>query len=156
MSYPTDDYARIKVTSASAAPTALVDRYGAGGDVTVMGSTRTAVQGKVCKSGKSTGWTCGVVAGFDRTVNYGEFLIVRGLTQTSICAEPGDSGGAVVSNPGDGTGVQAQGMVSGGGGNCTTGGSTFFQPVGEALKAYDLSSTPAARTRRRSGRTTRT
>jgi hypothetical protein len=34
---------------------------------------------------------------------------------------------------------QAQGVTSGGSGNCTEGGVTYFQPVGEILTVYGLS-----------------
>ena len=61
-----------------------------------------------------------------------------GLIRTNVCAEPGDSGGALVSNPGTGTRVTALGMTSGGSGNCTSGGTTFYQPVTEALSVYHL------------------
>jgi streptogrisin B len=47
-----------------------------------------------------------------------------------VCAEPGDSGGALYS------GSTALGLTSGGSGNCSTGGTTFFQPVTEALSVY--------------------
>ncbi|HEY8544187.1 MAG TPA: trypsin-like serine protease, partial [Acidimicrobiales bacterium] len=57
---------------------------------------------------------------------------VYGLTRTSACAEGGDSGGSFIS------GNQAQGMTSGGSGNCTFGGTTFFQPVNEVLSRYGL------------------
>ncbi len=46
-----------------------------------------------------------------------------------MCAEPGDSGGPMFSE-----GI-ALGITSGGSGDCTTGGTTFFQPVTEALSA---------------------
>jgi streptogrisin C len=64
---------------------------------------------------------------------------VYGLIRTNVCAEPGDSGGSLVSNPGSGVKVAALGMTSGGSGNCTSGGTTFFQPVTEALSVYGLS-----------------
>ncbi len=35
-----------------------------------------------------------------------------------------------------GFGSTALGLTSGGSGNCRTGGTTFFQPVAEALNAY--------------------
>ena len=35
--------------------------------------------------------------------------------------------------------IQAQGVTSGGSGNCTVGGTTYFQPVNEILSAYGLS-----------------
>jgi streptogrisin C len=57
---------------------------------------------------------------------------VTGLTRTNVCAEPGDSGGSWLS------GNQAQGVTSGGSGNCSSGGTTYFQPVNEILSAYGL------------------
>jgi streptogrisin C len=57
---------------------------------------------------------------------------VTGLTRTDVCAEGGDSGGPWLS------GDQAQGVTSGGSGDCTVGGETFFQPVNEILAENDL------------------
>ncbi|MCY0932018.1 trypsin-like serine protease, partial [Streptomyces sp. H27-H1] len=51
---------------------------------------------------------------------------------TNVCAEPGDSGGALY----DGT--KALGITSGGSGNCSVGGTTFYQPVPEALTKYKV------------------
>ncbi|MFI6027371.1 S1 family peptidase [Amycolatopsis magusensis] len=137
-SFPGNDYGRIQVTSSAAVSTPLVDRWSSGSDVTVAGSTVSPVGSRICRSGSTTGWRCGTVGAFNQTVNYGGGDIVYGLTRTSACAEPGDSGGSVVSDPGSGTRVQAQGMTSGGSGNCSSGGTTFFQPVNEALSAYGL------------------
>lgn len=136
-SFPTNDYARIRITSTAAVQTALVDRYNSGSDVTVAGSTQAAIGSSICRSGSTTGWHCGTVQANNQTVNYGGGDIVGGLTRTSVCAEPGDSGGAYVS-PNGATRVQAQGITSGGSGNCTSGGQTFHQPVNEALNAYGL------------------
>jgi streptogrisin C len=55
------------------------------------------------------------------------------MTQTTVCAEPGDSGGSFFS------GDQAQGVTSGGSGDCRGGGTTFFQPVNEILQTFGLS-----------------
>ncbi|HWH00005.1 MAG TPA: carbohydrate-binding protein, partial [Pilimelia sp.] len=52
--------------------------------------------------------------------------------RTTVCAEPGDSGGSLIA------GTQAQGVTSGGSGNCRTGGTTYFQPVNEILQVYSL------------------
>jgi streptogrisin C len=136
-SFPGDDFAAIRVSSSSAVQTALVDRYSAGSDVTVAGSSVAAVGSSICRSGSTTGWHCGVVQAKNQTVNYGGGDIVSGLTRTTVCAEPGDSGGAFVS-PNGATRVQAQGITSGGSGNCRTGGTTFHQPVNEALSRYGL------------------
>ena len=135
--FPGDDFAAIQVTSTAAVQTALVDRYSAGADVTVAGSAVAAVGSSVCRSGSTTGWHCGTIQAMNQTVNYGGGDIVRGLTRTSVCAEPGDSGGPYVS-PNGATRVQAQGFTSGGSGNCSSGGTTFFQPVNEALSRYGL------------------
>jgi len=136
--FPGDDFAAIQITSSAAVQTALVDRYSAGADVTVAGSAAAAVGSSVCRSGSTTGWHCGTIQATNQTVNYGGGDIVRGLTRTNVCAEPGDSGGAYVS-PNGATRVQAQGFTSGGSGNCRSGGTTFFQPVNEALSRYGLS-----------------
>jgi streptogrisin C len=136
-SYPTNDFGVIRVTSASATSTALVDRYTSGGDVNVKGSIPAAVGAQVCRSGSTTGWRCGTVQALNQTVNYGGGNVVSGLTRTNACAEPGDSGGAFVSNPVLSI-VQAQGVTSGGSGNCTTGGTTYFQPVNEILSYFHL------------------
>ncbi len=57
---------------------------------------------------------------------------MSGLIRTNVCAEPGDSGGSLIA------GSQAQGVTSGGSGNCSSGGTTYFQPVNEILGAYGL------------------
>jgi len=49
-----------------------------------------------------------------------------------VCAEPGDSGGSWLSAN------QAQGVTSGGSGNCTSGGTTFYQEINPILAAYGL------------------
>lgn len=129
-SFPGNDYSYVK-TNSSWTPTSTVDGYG-NGDVTVTGSTAAGVGASVCRSGSTSGWHCGTIEATNQTVNYSEGT-VSGLTQTNACAEPGDSGGSWVS------GSQAQGVTSGGSGDCTSGGETFFQPVNEILSAYGLS-----------------
>jgi streptogrisin C len=128
-SFPGDDHAWVAVNS-DWVPVPIVNGYGQG-DVTVQGATVAPVGSSVCRSGSTTGWQCGTVQALDQTVNYQEGTVF-GLTQTSACAEGGDSGGAFIS------GNQAQGMTSGGSGDCTVGGTTFFQPVGETLSTYGL------------------
>lgn len=128
-SFPGNDYAWVKTNSAWTT-TAKVNHYG-GADVIVSGNTEAAVGASICRSGSTTGWKCGTVQSKNQTVNYQEGS-VTGLTRTNACAEPGDSGGSWVS------GTQAQGVTSGGSGNCTSGGTTFFQPVNEILSTYNL------------------
>lgn len=125
------DYGKVTVTSASWTLTATVKTSGA--DLIVRGSTEAAVGASVCRSGSTTGWRCGTITAKNQTVSYAGGPTVGGLTRTTACAEPGDSGGSFITTAG-----QAQGMTSGGSGNCSTGGTTFFQPVREALNAYGL------------------
>lgn len=135
-SFPTNDYGIIRVTSSSAASTALVDRYSAGSDVTVTGAA-TATNGMaVCRSGSTTGWYCGSVTGVNTTVCYSQGCVYQ-MIRTNVCAQPGDSGGSLVTRP-SGSTVRALGMTSGGSGNCSVGGTTYYQPVTEALSVYGL------------------
>ncbi|MFC8801430.1 S1 family peptidase [Promicromonospora sp. NPDC057138] len=127
--FPGSDYSYVSVDSDT--PVGVVDDY-AGGTVAVEGSSPAAVGATVCRSGSTTGWHCGTIEALNATVNYAEGS-VSGLIQTDVCAEPGDSGGSLLA------GSQAQGMTSGGSGNCSSGGQTFFQPVGEALTAAGVS-----------------
>jgi streptogrisin C len=127
-SFPGDDYAWVATPSHT--PVGTVSDY-AGGSVAVSGSTPAAVGATVCRSGSTTGWHCGQVQAYNSSVRYSEGT-VSGLIRTSVCAERGDSGGSLLA------GNQAQGVTSGGSGNCSTGGTTYFQPVNEILQAYGL------------------
>lgn len=128
-SFPGNDYAWVAV-NANWTPVGVVNNY-SGGTVAVAGSTEAAVGASICRSGSTTGWHCGSIQAKNQTVNYPQGT-VYGLTRTNVCAEPGDSGGSWLS------GNQAQGVTSGGSGNCTSGGTTFYQPVNEILSAYGL------------------
>lgn len=74
------------------------------------------------RSGSTTGVRSGRVTALNATVNYPEGT-VTGLIETTLCAEPGDSGGPLFA---DGL---ALGLTSGGNGDCTIGGTTYFQPA---------------------------
>ncbi|MFD7444478.1 S1 family peptidase [Streptomyces sp. NPDC059909] len=87
----------------------------------------------VKRTGSTTGTHSGTVTALNVTVHYSGGGTVRGMIQTNVCAEPGDSGGALY----DGT--KALGITSGGSGNCSSGGTTFYQPVPEALNKYNVS-----------------
>ncbi|MDA3625745.1 S1 family peptidase [Saccharopolyspora sp. WRP15-2] len=129
-SFPGDDYAWVSANS-NWTPRGLVNMYNGYGRV-VSGASVAPTGSSICRSGSTTGWHCGTVQAMNQTVRYAEGT-VYGLTQTNVCAEPGDSGGSFIS------GNQAQGTTSGGSGNCSSGGTTYFQPVQEALNAYGLS-----------------
>lgn len=98
----------------------------------VSGSSQAAVGATVCRSGSTTGWHCGTIQQHNTSVTYPQGTIY-GVTRTSVCAEPGDSGGSYIS------GTQAQGVTSGGSGNCSSGGTTYYQPINPILSAWGLS-----------------
>ncbi|MEU1540352.1 S1 family peptidase [Actinacidiphila glaucinigra] len=102
---------------------------GGGRALAVGGAAEAAVGQEVFRMGSTTGLNGGTVLGLDATVNYPEGT-VTGLIQTDVCAEPGDSGGALFTRDGS-----AIGLTSGGSGDCQVGGETFFQPVTTALAA---------------------
>ncbi|MFE1768073.1 S1 family peptidase [Streptomyces angustmyceticus] len=126
--FPKTDFALVTYDDAGAKPESAVD-VGNGSTKEITKAAEAAVGMKVQRSGSTTGLHDGTVTGLDATVNYGNGDIVNGLIQTDVCAEPGDSGGAMFS------GDSAVGLTSGGSGDCTAGGETFFQPVTDALKA---------------------
>lgn len=132
-SFPEDDFGLIEVTSPSWRQTSGV--VTPDGPVAITGVGQAPVGASVCRSGATTGYQCGTVEAVDQTVNYGRGDVVNGLTRTGICAEPGDSGGPYFN------GSQALGTLSGGTGTCFIslfGSETFYQPVGEALSAYNV------------------
>ncbi len=126
--FPKTDFALVTYDDTAAKPQSAVD-LGNGSTQEITKAAEAAVGMKVQRSGSTTGLHDGTVTGLDATVNYGNGDIVNGLIQTDVCAEPGDSGGAMFSDD------SAVGLTSGGSGDCTAGGETFFQPVTDALKA---------------------
>jgi streptogrisin D len=129
-SFPGNDYAIVRYTSSVSHP-GTVDLYnGTSQDITTAGNAY--VGESVRRSGSTTHVHSGTVTALNATVNYAEGT-VYGLIQTSVCAEGGDSGGPLFA------GSTALGLTSGGSGNCTSGGTTFFQPVTEPLSVYGVS-----------------
>ncbi|QFG20529.1 S1 family peptidase [Actinomadura sp. WMMB 499] len=130
-SFPGNDYGIVRYTSTPQDTRGVVHLYGGGTqDITRAGNA--AVGQTVSRSGSTTGLHRGRVTALNQTVNYQEGS-VSGLIRTTVCAEPGDSGGSLFS------GSTALGLTSGGSGNCTWGGTTFFQPVTEPLSRYGVS-----------------
>ncbi|MEU8382076.1 S1 family peptidase [Streptosporangium sp. NPDC048865] len=128
-SFPGNDYAWVAV-NADWTPTGVVNGYSAG-ILPVTGSTQQVVGSSICRSGSTTQYRCGTISQHNTSVTYPEGTIT-GLTRTTVCAEPGDSGGSYIS------GGQAQGVTSGGSGNCSVGGTTYHQPINEILSVYGL------------------
>ncbi|MFF5859231.1 S1 family peptidase [Streptomyces sp. NPDC012751] len=125
-SFPGNDYGLVRYTNSSVA------KSGAVGSQDIAGAATPSVGTTVYRRGSTTGTHSGRVTALNATVNYGGGDIVSGLIQTTVCAEPGDSGGPLYG------GTTAYGLTSGGSGDCTSGGTTFFQPVTEALSAYGV------------------
>ncbi|MFF3852951.1 S1 family peptidase [Micromonospora sp. NPDC002575] len=130
-SFPGNDYGIVRYTSTTIAHPSAVHTYP--GTLTITGTAAPAVGMVVCRSGATTGVRCGSITALNATVNYAQGS-VTGLIRTNICAEPGDSGGPLyVAATG-----RIVGILSGGSGNCTTGGTTYYQPIGEILAAYGV------------------
>jgi streptogrisin D len=130
-SFPGNDYAIVQYSTSFTNHPGTVDLYnGTSQDITSAGTP--VVNQTVRRSGSTTGVHSGRVTALNATVTYAEGT-VTGLIRTTVCAEGGDSGGSLFS------GTTAYGLTSGGSGNCSAGGTTYFQPVTEPLGVYGVS-----------------
>ncbi|GFJ88460.1 S1 family peptidase [Phytohabitans rumicis] len=144
-SFPGNDFSFV-ATGDGITPVGEVNSFGGenagaadrGEPLPVAGSQEAVVGTSVCKFGSTTGASCGEIQALGVTVRFADpedgigTVAVGGLIGTNVCAEPGDSGGSLLA------GDQAQGVVSGGSGDCDQGGETFFQPVNEILETLGL------------------
>ncbi|MER7780549.1 S1 family peptidase [Streptomyces sp. NPDC096191] len=130
-SFPGDDFSLVEYANGKAGDGADVVAVGDGKGVRITGIGEPAVGQRVFRSGSTSGLRDGQVTALDATVNYPEGT-VTGLIETDVCAEPGDSGGPMFSE-----GV-ALGVTSGGNGDCAKGGTTFFQPLPEAMESLGV------------------
>jgi streptogrisin D len=124
-SFPGNDYAIITYASGIAHPGTVGSQ-----DITSAGNA--VVNQTVTRRGSTTGIHSGRVTATNATVTYPQGS-VSGTIRTTVCAEPGDSGGPLYA------GSTALGITSGGSGNCSTGGTTFFQTVTEPLSVFGVS-----------------
>ncbi|MEV0004896.1 S1 family peptidase [Micromonospora sp. NPDC050980] len=129
-SFPGNDYGIVRYTSSVSHPGNVYLYNGSYQDITSAGNAY--VGQSVRRSGSTTGLRSGTVSATNATVNYAEGS-VSGLIRTNVCAEGGDSGGSLFA------GSTALGLTSGGSGNCSSGGTTYFQPVTEPLSVYGVS-----------------
>jgi streptogrisin B len=118
-SFPGNDYALVRYDNGEQPPGGFT-------------AANAYVGEPVTRTGSTTGTHSGTVTGLNATVRYEDGSTVSGLIQTNVCAEGGDSGGPLYD------GNLAIGLTSGGSGDCTFGGTTFFQPVTEAASAYGV------------------
>jgi len=128
-SFPGNDYAIVRYVGSVSHP-GMVDLYN-GSTQDITHAANAFVGETVRRSGSTSHVHSGRVTAVNATVHYPQGT-VTGLIQTTVCAEPGDSGGSLF----DGT--AAVGLTSGGSGDCTSGGTTFFQPVTEALNVFGV------------------
>ena len=128
--FPGNDFALVQYTTTGTPPGNVYLYNGSYQDITTAGTP--SVGQTVYRSGSTTGVHSGTVTALNSTVNYAEGT-VTGLIRTTVCAEGGDSGGSLYA------GTVAYGLTSGGSGNCSSGGVTYFQPVVEALNYYGVS-----------------
>ncbi|MFJ4682477.1 S1 family peptidase [Streptomyces sp. NPDC088789] len=99
----------------------------------IINSAAATLNQRIERSGSTTGYRTGTVTGLNATVNYGGGQLVYNTIQTNACAQPGDSGGPLFA------GNTALGLLSGGSGNCSVGGTTFYEPVTRPLSLYGYS-----------------
>jgi streptogrisin D len=125
-SFPGNDYGIVRYTN-----TSITKTGGVGTNIDITNAGTPAVGATVYRRGSTTGTRSGRVTALNSTVNYAEGS-VSGLIRTTVCAQPGDSGGPLYA------GSTALGLTSGGSGNCSSGGTTFFQPVMEVLSRYSV------------------
>ncbi|MEU0805074.1 S1 family peptidase [Streptomyces sp. NPDC005970] len=129
--FPGSDFSLVQYQNADLDQSSVLN-VGNGQIVRITGAADPVVGQQVSRSGSTSGLRSGEVTALNATVNYPEGT-VSGLIQTNVCAEPGDSGGPLFAQN------VALGVTSGGTGDCTSGGVTFFQPVTKALTALGVS-----------------
>ncbi|NGO73831.1 trypsin-like serine protease [Streptomyces sp. SB3404] len=102
-----------------------------GRSITITGAVPPETTMEICRMGSATRMHCGVISAIDQTVNTSQGVFT-GLFRSTVCGEPGDSGGPAFA------GNKAVGVLFGGSGSCSTGGTTWHSPVMDALWEHGL------------------
>lgn len=123
--FPGQDYGLIRNDGGLSQP-GDVNLYN-GGYQDITGAADPYVGLSVCKSGSTTGLTCGQVTQVGITICYAQGC-VSNMAESTAYVQPGDSGGAWFA------GGTAIGITSGMG-----GGYSYFQPVVPGLNMYGVS-----------------
>jgi streptogrisin D len=126
-SFPGNDYGIVRYSTSYTGT-----HRGMVGSQDITNARTPSVGETVNRRGSTTGIHSGTVTALNQTVVYSQGA-VYGMIRTTVCAEPGDSGGPLYRT------TWALGLTSGGSGNCSSGGTTFFQPVMEPLGVYGVS-----------------
>ncbi|MGW6376105.1 Ig-like domain repeat protein [Rhodococcus sp. NPDC055112] len=123
------DYAVIKIYDGVAKrfQNNLVDTYG-GDPLRITGTADPVVGAPACKSGNTTGFTCGKITGVNEWIINSMVRVPNGFV-TTACTIPGDSGGAIV------TGTKALGITSATNGDCDDKSKGFGTPINSILAA---------------------
>ncbi|MFD9502506.1 S1 family peptidase [Streptomyces sp. NPDC060035] len=129
--FPGSDFSLVEYGNGDVSGARSVVSVGGDQEVRITGAADAVVGQRAFRSGSTTGVRSGRVTALNATVNYREGT-VTGLIETTVCAEPGDSGGPLFA---DGL---ALGVTSGGNGDCTIGGITYFQPATTAMAALGV------------------
>jgi len=135
--FPGTDYGVIAKSSGVAAVSA-VNLYN-GTSRPIYSSGDPYKDRPVCMSGVGSGLRCGKIIATNLTVNYcsgGYSCAVYGLAAANICSKDTDRGGPIFD------GNTAVGLVSGRAG-CSFFPVTYIQPVGPAMRAFNLFFPPA-------------
>ncbi|MER7486119.1 S1 family peptidase [Streptomyces sp. NPDC126497] len=130
--FPGDDHSSVRYTNTAVVYPGEVSLGAGAGTRDITNAARPVVGQSVCHVGRTTGYRCGTVQAVNVTIDYGEGT-VYGLFRSTLCSEPGDTGGPAFS------GGTALGIIVGSSGNCSAGGFTYYRPVTEWLSAYGLS-----------------
>ena len=83
-SFPGNDYAWVR-TNGNWTSQPWVNNY-SGGNVLVAGSQDAAIGSSVCRSGRTTGWRCGVIQGRNETIVYAQGATLYGLIDPTAVA----------------------------------------------------------------------
>jgi len=122
--FPGQDYGLIRNDGGLAQP-GDVNLYN-GGYQDITGAADPYAGLSVCKSGSTTGLTCGSVTQTGMTICYAQGCVYN-MAESTAYVQPGDSGGAWFA------GGTAVGITSGMG-----GGFSYFQPVVPGLNMYGV------------------
>lgn len=127
---PTYDHAIVRYTNLKISKPSSVNLH-SGLFQTITSVSAGYVGQSVKRSGAATGVHSGTITALNATVNYADATVL-GLIRTNVCAEAGDSGGPLFA------GTVAIGVASGGSGNCTSGGTTYFASAQRAMTSYGV------------------
>ena len=100
------------------------------GSQDIVSAGSPAVGQRICRSSPVTHVQCGSVTAIDVTVNLPDGT-VTGLATSTICAEPGDAPGAPYFS-----GTTAIGLEVTAQGDCSSGGTSYFQPIAPILDVF--------------------